>query len=392
MTSSMVAVSLCFVALHGGPADHFATFAEELNKKGQIVQIYANGAALKKFQDRKIQNVIPFTIDDTDSAAVTLAKKCADFATVITDIGHPFDIELHKALKQNAPKTFRVCYYDNPESEVPGEYSVIAKQVMQLADRVLLANANLTEYEGFDIPFNKRKGIGYYPLHQVEKLAIRRGDEHDLLRAKFLKSLNLNDQGQKILVYVGGNNSVFFNKAFPAFLKILKNNAKELTNHIILYQRHPSAKVEDLVVCVPWKEEVEKEQLGIRFEISKLSSEESLILGDTILYYQTSMAPQFLLLGIPTIQIGHAVFEDLLIQKRLCQSVTPDSDFAKALTGCAQKNIEADVVTKGLGLKEDWSRRFELYVKPPSKKTVLYVSIGLLALGIFGISFLKKKN
>ena len=72
--------SVCFVACHGGPADHFSTFAEELVKIGHQVKIYAAGPALKKFQDRHIERVTPFSLENIseEAAAIEVARKCAD--------------------------------------------------------------------------------------------------------------------------------------------------------------------------------------------------------------------------------------------------------------------------------------------------------------------------
>ncbi len=49
-----LAAIICLFAFHGGPADHFATFAENLTENGYEVQIFASGPALQKFQSRGI--------------------------------------------------------------------------------------------------------------------------------------------------------------------------------------------------------------------------------------------------------------------------------------------------------------------------------------------------
>ena len=52
MAVFMSKAAVCFIACHGGPADHFATYAEALTKQGYDVQIHATGPALKKLQER----------------------------------------------------------------------------------------------------------------------------------------------------------------------------------------------------------------------------------------------------------------------------------------------------------------------------------------------------
>lgn len=53
-----MALPICFITGHLGPADHFATFAEHLSKKATI-EIYATGPALKKFQERGRNGLSP---------------------------------------------------------------------------------------------------------------------------------------------------------------------------------------------------------------------------------------------------------------------------------------------------------------------------------------------
>ena len=51
--------AICIIASHGGSADHFATFIEELSKEKdeKDICIFASGPALKKFQETKDQSV-----------------------------------------------------------------------------------------------------------------------------------------------------------------------------------------------------------------------------------------------------------------------------------------------------------------------------------------------
>jgi len=183
MSLSLSTAAVCFIACHAGPADHFSTFSQELVQKGYKVQIYAAGPALKKLQDREIKEVISFSLDNSseEEVAIEIAKKCANAAVVITDVGHPFDITLQKVLASYAPKTVRLAYYDNPEPYVPGGYSAVAVKVMQAAEKILCANAKLAVAPIYqepsleiDLPFEKRIGLGYYPVSQGEKIAKRR--------------------------------------------------------------------------------------------------------------------------------------------------------------------------------------------------------------------------
>ena len=136
---------------------------------------------------------------------------------VLTDVGHAFDIKIQKSLTIHATKTPHLAYYDNPESLVPGGYSYTAAEVMLAAEGVLFANATLSEAKiynevGKEVDFGSRKrmGIGYYPISQAKKIAERRELEHDKMQTQFLTKNKIEDKGQKVLVYFGGNNDEYF--------------------------------------------------------------------------------------------------------------------------------------------------------------------------------------
>ncbi len=55
MSFSASAVAVCLIACHGGPVDHFVTFAESLSKDVRATEVYASGPTLKKLQKRGIE-------------------------------------------------------------------------------------------------------------------------------------------------------------------------------------------------------------------------------------------------------------------------------------------------------------------------------------------------
>ncbi|MBI5345605.1 MAG: hypothetical protein HZB76_00445 [Chlamydiae bacterium] len=369
---SLPSAVICFVACHGGPADHFATFAEELVQKGYKVQIYASGPAIKKFQDRKI-SVIQFNADnlskEKEADLAQVAVNCIKASVVITDVGHIFDIALQEKLAMEAPKVRRLAYYDNPEVFVPGGYSNVAAEVMLRANGVLFANANLKEspiYQEPDteitLPKENRVGLGYYPLAQAEKILSIRKEGHDGIRAEFLAKYGIKDKGKKLLVYFGGNNKAYFNEAFPAFLRFLSEAMEcgaDLSDMVIILQQHPGAMIEniDCQAIEAWLQKYGKKPNAPKIEVSKESSEYMLSAADGALYYQTSMGPLFALTGIPTVQIAHKTFRDVLVRSGIAPSVTNSTNFVEAI-----KNLKSEAVSeekqktiyKSLGIKEDW--------------------------------------
>lgn len=373
MNFSVTQAAITFIACHGGPADHFATFAQNLPEIGSV-KIYASGPALKKFQERGIE-VHPFSIDnisseEEDILAQQIAKACSASSVVITDVGHCFDIKMQKALACQITHVRRLAYYDNPEPYVPGGYSQVASQVMLASEGILFANSKLAESSIFqeqhkEIDFTdiKKIGIGYYPIGQSEKIARRRAEEKTFLRQQFLAKNNLIENEQKIFVYFGGNNDEYFGKAFPAFLSLIAEGIEQFdfSNTVFIIQQHPGAKEKnfDARMVSEWISKYEKMEKAPKVIISDFNSDNAQILADMAFYYQTSMGPQFALAGIPTVQIGHEMFEDILVRNDLSPSVTNSSQLIDVIAGVhSKKEISQEVIFESLGIKNNW---FEIF-------------------------------
>ncbi|MDE3046497.1 MAG: hypothetical protein KGJ02_07625 [Verrucomicrobiota bacterium] len=340
------------VTCHTGPADHFLAFSEVLKEEYEV-HILAGGAGLKKLQERKVEKIESFSLENKEkAAAIEVAKKCAKAAVVITDVGDSFQYHLHEALKTHAPKAFRFSYYDNPELFVPGEYFEHATKVMGIAEGVLFANAHHAEEH---LP-NLKRGIGYYPLHQAERIALRRQSEQKALRTDLFKKLGLEEKGQTILMYAGGNSSVYFDRAFPAFLCFLTELAEveDLSPFVFVLQQHPAAKGPNRDGRL-----IEQMKEGPNVYLSPFNSEDAQVVADTMIYYQTSMAPQFVLAGIPTIQASHEVYEDLLVTNYLCPVATHSRALWQILSNPQTKKIDEQRVCEALGVKKDWPARLK---------------------------------
>jgi hypothetical protein len=376
MSVSLSNAMVCFIACHGGPADHFATYADALIQQGLDVHIFATGPALKKFQDRKVEVKSPFSLDNLDSEkedelAKGIAKTfAASVATmmVITDVGHAFDIKLQKALKKYTFLAPHYAYYDNPEPFVPGGYSSTAAQVMQIAKGVFFANATLPfdklyseDKKEIDLTNKKLVGIGYYPVTQAETIAEKRKSEHKSERVAFLMKNNMKDTGQKVWVYFGGNNEEYFSSAFPAFLSLLAESAEviDLKNKVIVIQQHPGAKAKNLdgLQVSAWLEKFGNHPNMPKVIMSDFSTDYAQIIAEAALYYQTSMGPQFLLEGIPTIQVGHKTNEDILYRNLLAPSAIKVTEFVSCIE-LLEKGIlghsSKETILSALGVKPDW--------------------------------------
>jgi hypothetical protein len=228
---------------------------------------------------------------------------------------------------------------------------------MAVAQKTLFANTRLAKETLYaapqvptELPYEKRIGLGYFPLQAVQMLSSARDARKEIVRRLFLERHRISDTGQKIWVYFGGNNDVYFEDAFPAFLQILKESHLHPSDHLIVFQQHPGAKAKNLDHALA-------ENAPLLF--SDLSIEEALILSDGALYYQTSMGPQFVLCKIPAIQIGHEPYLDVLVRNRLAPSVTTPDAFVKALRSLSSPNLSRSYLMEELGIAPDWAKKLQ---------------------------------
>lgn len=354
---------ICYLACHGASSDHFATFIQNTQSESVEIRVYSAHDMAKKFEDKQIPVYGKFQLDDD---AQILAKECSVVSVVITDVGHKYAATLQAALSVHAPKARRMAYYDNPETFVPGGYSETAKLVMQAAQEVLFANANLatdTLYSSpgvaIDLSKQKKIGLGYYPLAQAQAVAKQKQSRQSEERLKLLESFGMKDSGQNITVYFGGNNEEYFEKAFPAFLSLLEGAAKaiDLSSHLFILQQHPAAK----------KTNRDANQVSrlehVKMHVSNVDSDIAQIVADRAMYYQTSMGPQFVIAGIPTTQIGHERYEDVLVRGKLIESITTVDELKTYLCTPASQNTPPETLLSALGINPEWPQVLQsLYI------------------------------
>lgn len=367
----MIHPLIVVVMLHGGPADHVSKFIPKMEKAGYKVQVCAAGPALKTLQDRNISITFPFTADNLSTEqeaalAQQIGKICEKANCIITDVGHPFDITLQKHLFSTLAEIKRFAYVDNAESYVPGGYSDTANKVMEFATKTLFANANLTDDPKISLPLEKRLPIGYYPVAQAEKISALRASSHTAERSSFLQELSIEDTGQKVAVFCGGNNEEYFSEAFPAFLEFLEEtiSKQDLSDHIFVLQQHPGAKANnrDGILLSKWISKYGSITNAPKIFISSKTTETILVIADGVLYHQTSMGPLFALAGIPMIQVGRRPYEDIVIKENLCPSATNSASFAKALSSMESISITEEKkieIYQKLGIREDWAQNLK---------------------------------
>lgn len=364
-------ISMCCVVCHGGPADHFATLLPELQKRGVQLHIHATPGVMAKFKDVDLQ-VDVLNLNNTSLSEIevarNLAKECSKVSVLLTDLGNSFEISLQQAFKEYNPHVKRLVYYDNPESYVPGGYSEMAYATIQIADRALFSNSNLTRSPLYinkekesDLPFDKRFGIGYYPMSRVQEIRKKRLEEKktNSMRLKFFHEHQIQGKDKKILVYFGGNNDEYYKFAFPAFQKFLANSIEQsnLSHLVFVIHQHPAAKNSncDWNYIKAWVQEIGSNPKAPTIILSQWDSNQIQTIADCALYYQTSMAAQFALAGIPTMQVGHEIYEDILVKNKAIPSIVNTDTLVETLVKGNWEGSQSDLesLTEYLGIRHD---------------------------------------
>lgn len=343
-------IPLSLVVCHGGPAVHFTAIQKALASRGFEVEIHASGPAA----DQLTKMGVRFTRFDAKSegAAAEVAGRVKNAAIVITDVGEVFDEGIQRHLECST--TPHLAYYDNPLDYVPG-WSTNAARVIKHASGALFANANLVSKitaDGstpVDLKGKSVYGVGYYPFESAIALKERRGSDRCGLKQDLFNALGIEDPNREVVVYFGGNTEHYFNTELPLLLKLVEEGA--FGNRVVLLQQHPGAKASGRETAL----------VKDKIHLSPVNSETAMLLADYASYSQTSMAPQFLILEIPTIQIGGRK-DDPFIQKGAVVYVSSKRDLEAAFQNPPKKLSQQEI--KGvLGAKDDWEEALANYLK-----------------------------
>ncbi|CAF3378763.1 unnamed protein product [Rotaria socialis] len=374
---------VCFIVCDNGPAAHFIEFTQHLVANGKLrVDIYASESVRAKFKDLSLSDEVTLfhfklgglTNKQEQSLALEIIKNCfiREAKQIIVDIANEFNIKLHAAfdkLDLMSCNSRFWCYYDNPEQYVPGGYSIRSGEMIKSSRNILFANINLVERESkiFSLPNvqinlkNKNiRGIGYYPIEIAEELHQRRQIERNLLRKKYGWN-NI----KYLFIYFGGNNQVYYEQAFPIFLSFLSSSIDNqfCKDILFLVHQHPAAKLEnrDGLLLQQWLINNRSSQVML----SSLTSDEAQLLADGILYHQTSMAPQFALIGLPVMQVTHQIYEDSLVKHNLCEIATNSIEFSNGLKLLKEKSQSSNfiehkkLIYDAIGYRFDWVQNLE---------------------------------
>lgn len=380
MKNETTPTKIFFVTCNPGPAIHFAALGKSLDTKYKVLFI-ATGAGLEKLRENEV-TALDFNIQQLDltkkevqaNLAQQVARICSAAHIVIVDIGHPFSIHLQKELAKcqeiNIKGPIFASYYDNTEKWVSVEYAEMASELAKVSQAIFFANDNLAyNYPHQDemTLINLKEavciGVGYYPVEQAEKLYNDRLAKQADIRYNFFESLKMHDRGQKILVYLGENNSDYFDQSLPKFVEFLEESVKDndLSHLIILFQIHPNAKARQKEKKLLANKEANlNDPLCM---LSKLSLHEALILADAVAGRQTSLVPQIALAKIPYMQVGHVIYPDILTRNGLCPTATTMFDFLNALnqvfiSSSDHSEIKENLL-KELGIRNNWAQKFD---------------------------------
>jgi len=373
-------MSICFITTHPNPASHFVRFVEVFEEK-KIPYIILTG---KNVSDKFSQLQSNVTIIDPEKDFLTIEEKLNFCSVIITDIANERFAELFEMLSKKYPYIKRAVYYDNPEQFVPGGYSTVAAKIIEKAQIILFSNSShvkkgIQKDVGAPIDLSDKTliGVGYYPTDNAKEILGLRNNRAQVnkIRSLIFQKNKIEERNKKIFVYIGGANEIYYKKAFPHFVSLVSNLIKQkdssLKDTVIILQQHPRSKNEGNVDAKLIEEFLyENKEIipkGFDFIVSDMPTNNSLAIANGVFYYQTSMAPQFVLAKIPlVVQAGHETFLDLLVKAGF-PSVTRSDELSRILSQNAM-NANVQVLIKELGIEENWGDNLLEITKEPVNK------------------------
>ena len=93
-------------------------------------------------------------------------------------------------------------------------------------------------------------------------------------------------------------------------------------------------------------------------------------MADAVFWHQTSMSPQFALIGLPSIQVGVRKGNDLIVRNDLCHYATTGEELLEALEGLNDTaTIEPQKVLDALGIGA-WKANLSRFITEPNSLDV----------------------
>lgn len=367
--------SVCLVTLHPGPANHFADLTRVLKENGISFEIYAGDNAEKVLREQKVphkrisiwsknSSIGTLPQKEIEPIAKLLAHKISSSKLILTDISEDLIVALHNELKALNSKAARFVYYDNPESWVCKDYSDKLKATLeQGVTGVLFANQNLassqifcSDKEEIDLSSLKTFGIGFCSTSEIKKLSLLR-EKKQKIRKKLFSKLKIDDLNQKVLVYLGGASSSYFEEGFPFFLNLLNKNKDHefFDSSLLLLQQHPRAKM-----MGNHDEELLNDN-SLPLAVSPLTTLESLSISDLTYYFQTSMAPKLLLTNVSLLKVAPEGAQDTCSKESLVSFASSDCDFltkSQETIGKTLNDEDKERLYQLMGYSSSWDELF----------------------------------
>jgi hypothetical protein len=243
---------------------------------------------------------------------------------------------------------------------------------MRAASFVLFANAKLVGIPLFEeplpaepvnIPVEQRVGLGFANFREIDEIVEKRKSPSPEL-LQFKKTLL--GANATLAIYFGGANDTYYNDAFPRFLAILTEASQthDLSSLAIAIQQHPRSVWEgnrDGRLLEEWQKTSSKQ--SPRVFISPCGFNDALATADLAFYYQTGAATRFMLVGIPTAQIGHEPYVDTLVGGKFCPSIKDKKQFIEALSRPAPDEETQKKIASESGMDPQWPAHLNSFLE-----------------------------
>ncbi|MCH9811538.1 hypothetical protein K0U07_02100 [bacterium] len=353
--------SIGFLLSHPNPSNHAKEFVQAYEEQGEECFVYTDNESVAKKFPGKAQIISIANDDDLQKAAEFLSTH----DQVIADISIP---QWQQVFCKVGASTKKIVYYDNPEKFVSTTYSTLAEKMVAVSDVILFSNhhhARVGILGGTKKPVDLTQiecvGLGFYSQSIADQMLDFSKEEKDAFRKQLFTSHSIEDRGQKILVIAGGANEEYY-KAFFRFMLIARNilwdHHNLFDNTVFVLQQHPRAMQQGDKDgnCIKTAEMINQynPSHNVHFVVSNLKTPQALALANTVVYYQTSMAPQFILGGVKKViqMVDSVPNKDMLVSAGI-PTVCNEVELRGAIRGSTSSVNKKTIVDK-LGIDPNW--------------------------------------
>lgn len=353
---------LIIFTTHPGPSQHITDWVQILPQNQQEnIHIYTDANSERYFLPLTNTSTKVTVISKEDLQIKNFTSLINETAkTILVGVGGDSEKNILEYVSKQHSSIEKIVYYDNLNSHIPGGYSNRAAEAINFADTVWLnarlAKTGLYEREDKSISLEGKsvEALDYFNFSISNSIREDRRDRLEL-RTQFLKEHGIENTECKIIPYLGGNNTTYFEESLPTLINIIEEYPSILDTNVIVLFQHPGAKAEnkDAQAIEAVKKKLNPPQ-SKNLLVTKWDSNRGLRVADHVFFSQTSMLSHILLANVPVTEINKKQNRDIFSSGNLVPFAKDVETLKKALTESDDREPTREKTIQILNCNVDW--------------------------------------